>query len=753
MNKLLDVLIAEDSEDDTKLLLRELKRGGYEVSFERVETSEGLQQALAHKSWDIILCDFSFPHFSGQEALRIVKESGLDLPFIYVSGKIGEDVAVEAMKSGAHDYVMKNNLTRLAPAVERELRDAKERVQHRQAEEAMRVSEYKHRHLFENMSDAAFLIEKQKRRIIDTNRQAEALLGRSRTEILGMKEELLFPSWQKQNGHSFLAQSLSEKRGCEATIVRKDGMTVPVHISTSRVELYDREFFLALFRDISERKHAEESLTLFRTLLDRTTDAIEVIDPETGRFLDVNERACQAHGYSREEFLSLSVPDIEAKLDLTTPDLWKQHAEEVRRHGFKIIEGEHRRKDGTTFPVEINANYVHLDRAYQVSVVRDITERKRAEAEREQLTRDRLLILESIMEGIYGIDRKGCCTFMNCSAAKMLGYPIEEVLGKPMHGLIHSRRPNGSPYPLAQSPIHHTLSDGVPCRVDSEYFWRKDATAFPVEYSSSPIIENGDIKGAVIAFSDLTEKKQLEARFFRAQRLESIGQLAGGIAHDLNNILAPIMMCAPLLREEIHSESGLAMLNTVESCVRHGSSIVKQVLTFAKGTEGQHTLLQPRLVIGEIAEFIRETFPKSIILTTDLPEDCWSISGDATQLHQVLLNLAVNARDAMSHGGTLRLQVENVFVDETEARMMPGSKPGPHVLLKISDTGDGIPSEVADRIFDPFFTTKGSEKGTGLGLSTTLGIVKGHKGTIQFTSEPGKGTQFMIYLPAIKTSG
>lgn len=390
----LHALVVEDSEEDTRLLVRELKHGNYEVTYERVETAETLRQALTRETWDIILCDFAFPRFSGQEALRIVKESGLDLPFIYVSGTIGEDVAVEAMKAGAHDYVMKNNLARLVPAVERELRDAGERMRHRLAEESMRVSEYKYRHLFENMGDAAFLVEEKSGRIIDTNRQAEVLLRRPRAEILGMNQELLF-----QPGTEGTADGIREGHDCEASVARKDGVAVPVQINASPVELYGRGFLMALFHDASERN--------------------------------------------------------------------------------------------------------------------------RAQGKREQLTRDAFRILESTIEGIYAIDLKGFCTFMNRSAAKMLGYEVAEVLGKDMHRLVHSRWPDDSPYPAAECQIYRTLRQGVSCRVDSECFWRKGGSAFPVEYSSSPILENGVIQGAVVVFSDLTEKKP-EARFFHAERLENI---------------------------------------------------------------------------------------------------------------------------------------------------------------------------------------------------------------------------------------
>jgi len=242
-------LIVEDSEQDTKLLLRELQRD-YEVAHERVETAAALCEALERERWDVIFCDFSLPNFSGLAALRIVQELGLDVPFIFVSGKMGEDVAVEAMKSGAHDYVMKNNLARLVPAVQRELRDAVERDRRRLAEEAMRVSEFKYRHLFENMGDAAFLIEEQTGRIIDTNHRAEVLLGRPRAEIVGMCQSALFA--EDARGRA-LIERLRTDHNCQTEVTHSNGRVVPLEVNASRVELYGRMCFFALCREVGER--------------------------------------------------------------------------------------------------------------------------------------------------------------------------------------------------------------------------------------------------------------------------------------------------------------------------------------------------------------------------------------------------------------------------------------------------------------------------------------------------------------------
>jgi len=262
---------------------------------------------------------------------------------------------------------------------------------------------------------------------------------------------------------------------------------------------------------------------------------------------------------------------------------------------------------------------------------------------------------------------------------------------------------------------------------------------------------NGKIIGLVGIGRDITNKKHLEAQFLRAQRMESIGQLASGIAHDLNNILAPIMISATLLRQKIQDKEGLELLAAVEASAKRGADVVKQVLWFGRGVEGKHEPIDPKQLLKDAISIISETFSRSIQVETDIAADVHPVTGDQTQLHQVLLNLSVNARDAMPNGGKLKLGARNFTVDAHFASENTEAKPGPYVLLEVTDTGHGIPPEIRGRIFEPFFTTKELGKGTGLGLSTTLSIVKSHGGFIDVESEPGKGSTFKVYLPAAQS--
>jgi two-component system cell cycle sensor histidine kinase/response regulator CckA len=283
-------------------------------------------------------------------------------------------------------------------------------------------------------------------------------------------------------------------------------------------------------------------------------------------------------------------------------------------------------------------------------------------------------------------------------------------------------------------------------RPDGSIRWIHDR-AFPVRDASGTLIR---IAGVA---EDVTEKKELEAQFFRAQRLESIGTLASGIAHDLNNILAPIMIAGPLIRDSDSKEEIERTLAVIEASVNRGATLVRQLLTFGRGAEGERKTLAVEPVIREMAMIARRTFPKNISIVEKVEADLSPILADPTQVHQVLLNLCVNARDAMPLGGSLVISAKNVRVDAATAAATPGAKPSDYVMIEVADTGTGMNPDIVDKIFNPFFTTKELGKGTGLGLSTVLGLIKGHNGFVTVDSEPGKGSTFRAYFPAHASAG
>jgi len=264
--------------------------------------------------------------------------------------------------------------------------------------------------------------------------------------------------------------------------------------------------------------------------------------------------------------------------------------------------------------------------------------------------------------------------------------------------------------------------------------------------------EQGQPDCNLILSTDITEQKKIEEQLLRAQRMESIGTLAGGIAHDLNNVLSPILMAIAMLHINANDDETERWLNLARENAERGAAMVKQVLSFARGVEGERVSVQIKHIVKDLVKVLSETLPKSINVKYEIEPELALISADPTQIHQVLMNLSINARDAMPNGGTLEIKASNTNLDENYARMFIEAKPGRYVLLAVKDSGSGMPPEIQQRIFDPFFTTKEIGKGTGLGLSTALTIIKSHNGFINVYSEAGKGTQFTIYLPAAESA-
>jgi PAS domain S-box-containing protein len=298
--------------------------------------------------------------------------------------------------------------------------------------------------------------------------------------------------------------------------------------------------------------------------------------------------------------------------------------------------------------------------------------------------------------------------------------------------------------------IQLVMADTSVTTYTTEYRFRRADGTWADVLDRGHVIRNADGRPVrmIGGMSDLTDRKRLEADMLRAQRLDSIGTLAGGIAHDLNNVFAPMMMAVELLKEEVVTDDGRTMIDTLDTSLQRGAGLVRQVLMFARGAHGQRVVVNPAALVREVATMMQDTFPKSLTIRASVDVDVPMLVGDPTQLHQVLLNLCVNARDAMPAGGTLTLEVTHHAVDETMAAMTPGARPGDYVRVRVTDTGMGILPEARDRLFEPFYTTKKYGEGTGLGLSTTLAIVRSHQGFLTVESERGAGSTFCAYLPA-----
>ena len=385
----------------------------------------------------------------------------------------------------------------------------------------------------------------------------------------------------------------------------------------------------------------------------------------------------------------------------------------------------------------MNANLEQLVQERTAALTEQIAERERAEVR----VRDQATLLDKAQEGIVQSTLQGEITFWNRSAQRMLGWTPDEASAKGVHTIFFGADPAAGELAFARTlaagewggEIRPSAKSGADVVVQSSWTLVRDDAGTP--------------RSVLMINSDITEKKKLEHQMLRTQRMESIGTLAGGIAHDLNNVLSPILLSMELLKKDIRTEQGASTLGIIEESARRAANMVKQVLTFARGVEGERLLIHPSQVTREIVKMAQQSFPPGVRITADVPKTLGYITGDPTQLHQVLLNICVNARDAMPQGGTITIEGSEVTVDRQFASMAPEANPGEYILFSVRDTGSGIPPELLERIFDPFFTTKEVGKGTGLGLSTVLAIVRSHGGFVHVRSEVGKGTEFQVFFP------
>ena len=508
---------------------------------------------------------------------------------------------------------------------------------------------------------------------------------------------------------------------------------------------------VGVLSDVSKHKEMEtrllEERNLLRALIDNLPDSLYLKDAQARKTL-ANKANVRNMGFNSEAEV-LGKTDF----DIFVPEVaYKLYADDQQvLRGESLIEHEERLVTATGKVYWMLTTKVPWRNAAGeiIGIIgggRDITRQKEAEL---KLTAERNLlrtVVDNLPDCIYAKDVQTRKIMANAGDLKNYGGQTEaEVIGKTDFDLF--------PKEIAEAFFaddQTVLKTGQPVVNREEKVVRPDGEVRWLLTTKVPWRDaGGNIIGLVGIGRDITDKKHLEEQFLRAQRMESIGRLASGIAHDLNNILAPILISTALLRQKIQDDEGVAMLARLEASAKRGADIVKQVLGFGRGLEGQRMPVNPHLLIKDVTRITTETFSKSIQVEADVAPDASFVSGDMTQLHQVLLNLCVNARDAMPKGGKLSLKVRNFTADAYFVSLNPEAKPAAYVLFEVTDTGHGIPPDIRDRIFEPFFTTKELGKGTGLGLSTALSIVKSHNGFILVECEPGKGSTFRVYLPAM----
>ena len=401
-----------------------------------------------------------------------------------------------------------------------------------------------------------------------------------------------------------------------------------------------------------------------------------------------------------------------------------------------------KRSDGSEMWLLFSAKMVEGD-DFAHAVAIDISKRKRFEA----MVKEQAALLDETQDAIIVTDGGGRISFWNRAAEQMYGWRSKEIIGCSLDALLYSVNRQEEYRTILESVVRdeewngenrHLKRDGKEILVESR--WR--VVQHPANGQTNILIVN----------TDITARKKLEAQFLKTQKMESIALLTGGIAHDLQNILAPVAMSIGLLRDELSDETSLSVLSAVEESAQSGLQLVRNILTYGKGIVGDRIVVDLSGVLHQVLSVLQRGLPPSIVINEDFEGSSWRVRGDVSQLKQVFLNICINARDAMPEGGALGVKVESVVVDGQELATFPDARPGRYVVIHIADSGCGISEENLDRIFEPFFTTKEGGEGTGLGLSIVLGIVKSHNGFITVDSIMGKGTTVRVFLPEIEES-
>ncbi|MDQ2912960.1 MAG: PAS domain S-box protein [Chloroflexota bacterium] len=590
------------------------------------------------------------------------------------------------------------------------------------------------------------------------NRQVEALFGYVPGELLGKSVDLLVPERARKQHPFRRTKYLKEAKtrpvgvGRKLSARRVDGTEFPVEITLSTIDTSDGLLVSAAIRDITDRIRAEERHQLFQSLLEAAPDAIVVVDAG-GRISLVNRKVEELFGYTRGELIGELV-------EILVPE--NARAEHPHhRSGYMLdprtrpmgagLELTARCKDGTAFPVDISLSTIQTAEGLFVSAaLRDVTDLRRAEA------RSRLAaIVDSSVDAIIGETLEGTITSWNPAAERLYGWTAAEAIGKDIAITYPPTKLDERAEILAKLRKGERISGLETVRM------RRDGTLMDFLVSISPVREEHEtIVGIASTGRDITDyvaaarqRERLERELQQAQRLESVGQLAGGVAHDFNNLIAVIMNYATFVADELGDRPALREdVEEIRRAAERAATLTRQLLIFSRREVAHPEILDVNSVVVEMRKLLQRTIGEHIELVSTPAAELWPVLADRGQIEQVIMNLAVNARDAMPHGGKLVIETQNAELDEDFVATRVDLPTGRYMRLIVADTGQGMTAEVADRAFEPFFTTKPKGKGTGLGLATVYGIVSDARGKVGLYSEPGRGTTVTVLLPAAETA-
>jgi len=647
-----------------------------------------------------------------------------------------------------------------APGVQVWIKDISER---KKAEEALHESEKKYRAVFDNAATGINL--NRQGRVLQANSAWANMLGYSQDEIRQLTfRDVTHPDDLRITEQCYDELVRGEKDSCrfEKRYIRKDGRIVwaDVWVSAIRDEAGEYQAGISSAIDITDRKQAEEALQRseanYRAIFDSMNDAIFVHDIETGAILDVNQKMCEMYGYTREEASRLiaGATNSDGEQHLRGPAL--QRIGLAARGEPQLFEWQAKTKDGRLFWVEVNLRKAILNgKPCVLAAVRDITDRKEAEQERENERQKFRTLVDDAPFGIVMVRKDDTYEYVNPKFTEMLGYDLTDIPdGK------HWMEKSWPDPEYRRKMIAAWFADLADLKqgkmkVRTSAVTCADGTQKMITLRTAQL-HTGEF---IITCEDITEqilgeqeRENLRHQLLHAQKMEALGTLVGGIAHDFNNLLTIILGYSELLLlEKAEDDPSAADLKKVVEAASSGAALVQRMLTFSEQNDTMLGPLNLNREIENMKELLSRTIPKMISLDLRPSEDLALIDGDAGQIQQVIMNLALNAVDAMPKGGNLTIETKNAILDEEYCKAHSGIKTGDYVLLAVSDTGHGMAKETMERMYDPFFTTKNRDfnKGTGLGLAIVHGIIQGHGGQIVCSSEPGKGTRFELYFPAI----
>jgi two-component system, cell cycle sensor histidine kinase and response regulator CckA len=601
------------------------------------------------------------------------------------------------------------------------------------------------------MAPDAFFRGSAQGKLLYVNKSGLALTGYTQEELLSMSIQEMFPAAileEKPLRFDLLKEGKVVK--AERMLRTKSGKLIPVEMHS---RMMPDGTFQSFMRDISERKRAEEALRAseekYRDLFEKSDDAILIIENRT--FVDCNDATVRMLRYNTKEELLKTHPSELSPEFQTDGRRSYEKADEMMRtaleNGSHRFEWDHKRADGEIFPVEVLLTAISVDDNRQIlhTVWRDITNRKRAKERLQRAKEYSENLINTANVVFVQLNSEGGVVRLNEAAEQITGYRQAEIQGKNwFETLVPKDR-----YPHVWELFNNITRNGRIPKIFENPMLTKNGQERHIAWQNSMLKDNGNVVGTISFGMDITERKQAEEKLFQAQKMDSIGNLAGGVAHDFNNMLGGIMGYASML---LMKETDPQKKNSIEAIIRaaeRASELTQKLLAF--GRKGKH-LVQPidmNEAVYEIYSLLERSVDKRIEFEDNLDRELFTIDGDPAQMHQVVINLCVNASHAMAEGGVLTTSTKNVTLNEAEICRWPDLVPGDYVQLTVADTGHGMEEEVRRRAFEPFFSTKedGDVKGTGLGLATVYGIVKNHGGSVEITSEVGKGTRATIMLP------